>query len=99
MCHHVWAERLSRGRESEVAASPADWEPQMEGEASWGSGVKGVVSAGRWQCPDCLQHRSLGVGVILCVAQTGPAAPAPPRPAQRWATCRSLASACQLPSG
>lgn len=36
MCHHVWVEVLSRGCESQVAASPARWEPRMEGKASLG---------------------------------------------------------------
>lgn len=75
MCHHVWVEWLSQECESEVAASPAEWEPQMEGEASLDPGVKGAAFAGRW-CPDCLPllqyQENLRVGVMLCAGETGP---------------------------
>ena len=89
MCHPVWAERLSQGRESEVAASPADQ------EASLDPGVKGTGFAGRWPGPDCLPlpptQESLGGGVMLCAGTDPWLEPASPGP--RWvAACWSLAS-------
>lgn len=81
MCHNVWVEQLSQGRESDVAVSPADWEPHMEAEASLDPGEKGVVFAQRWQCPDCLPlpqcQENLGVRVTLCGERQGSQEPSP----------------------
>lgn len=46
----------------------------MEGGASLDPGVRGVVFAGRWQCPDCLPRPlyqgNLGTGLMLCAGET-----------------------------